>query len=257
MFRTRDIYQEMCRKSDFLHKLSSDERSRLKLHLCKMYKDLETVCDRHGLTMMMAFGSTLGAVRHKGFIPWDDDIDVFMPRSDYNKLIQEFADDFPSNYVIYAPNSSNGAIARFAKLVDKSTSFVEVENETNERHAGVFIDIFPLDSISTNRLLNKFKRLASMTLIYITASVGHYQAHSKIYRKLMCGSNAGALNYWFRNSLGFIFSFMDIQRWYRIVDWFCNNSNDTGYVDYVQCSYRWSPLPSDMFFPPIRADFEG
>ena len=257
IFRTKDTYQEMCKNSELLHKLTDEERHRLQLHLCKMYKDLEALCDKHNLTMMMAFGSALGAIRHKGFIPWDDDMDIFMPRADYDQLIQVFAEEMPDNYVIYAPNSSNGAIARFAKLVDKNTCFVEVENETIDRHTGVFIDIFPLDAISTNVLRNKAKRLFSMALIYITSSVGHYQAHSKIYKSLMCNSLKGAFNYWFRNSIGFLFSFMSVQRWYNLVDVFCRNSSVTNYVDFVQSDYRWKPLECNLFFPPVRGEFEG
>jgi len=257
MFRTRAIYQELCKKSGILHKLTADERRSLQLHLCKMYKDLEKVCDRHGLTVMMAFGSALGAVRHKGFIPWDDDMDVFMPRADYDALITEYADELPGNYIIYAPNSTNGAIARFAKMVDKNTRFVEVENEEIERHAGVFIDIFPLDSISTWGLKNKIKRILSMALIYTAESVLHYKAHSRVYKTIMYGSDSGKRNYWFRHVYGFIFSFLSEQQWLRLVDGYCRNTSHTGYVDFLQSDYRWKPLGVDLFFPPVCGEFEG
>ena len=257
IFRTKETYQEMCKNSGLLHKLTDEEHHSLQLHLCKMYKELEALCDKHNLTIMMAFGSALGAVRHKGFIPWDDDMDLFMPRADYDQLIRVFAEELPDNYVIYAPNSSNGAIARFAKLVDKNTRFVEVENETIDRYAGVFIDIFPLDSISTNSLKNKVKRVISMVLIYLTASVNHYQSHSKIYKSLMCKSRKGAFNYWFRNSIGFLFSFMSVQRWYNLVDIFCRNASIANYVDFVQSDYRWKPLECNLFFLPVCGEFEG
>lgn len=257
MIRTKHIYHDACRASSELHILSEDERRKLQLHLCKMYKDLERLCDKHGLTVMMAFGSALGAVRHKGFIPWDDDIDVFMPRADYDKLITQLSHELPDNYILYAPNSTNGAMARFAKLIDKNTRFAEPDYLDSTFHTGVFIDIFPLDSITKGKCKNKLKKFLSMFLIYTSSSVNQYQTYSKFYRKLLCSTRDGRINYWFRRLYGFMFSFINNQRWFRIVDSFCRNDSDTGYLDFVQSDYRWIPIERDMFLPPIRGEFEG
>lgn len=258
MFRSKNIYNDMCKKSSgILHKVTPEERRKIQLHLCKMYKDLEQVCDRHGLTIMMAFGSALGAVRHKGFIPWDDDMDVFMPRADYTRLITQHADELSDNYIIYAPNSKNGAIARFAKLVDKNTLFVEVGSEKIDRHPGVFIDIFPLDSITTNQLSNKVKKMVSMALIFTAASVRQYELNSDVYKSIMSGCRAAKFNYWFRQIHGFLFSFINEQQWYKLVDKFCENPNDSNYIDFVQSDYRWKPLDINMFYPPVKGQFEG
>lgn len=82
--------------------MTDEERSRLQEHLRKMYLEIEKVCDRHSLRMCTGYGTVLGAIRHKGFIPWDDDMDLLMPREDYDKLINLYADELPDNLKIFA-----------------------------------------------------------------------------------------------------------------------------------------------------------
>lgn len=114
MLSTKDLYMKACMQSKELHAMTDEERSRLQEHLRKMYLEIEKVCDRHNLRMCTGYGTVLGAIRHKGFIPWDDDMDLLMPREDYDKLINLYADELPENLKIYAPNSKNGPITRFA-----------------------------------------------------------------------------------------------------------------------------------------------
>ena len=107
--------------------------------------ELAACCERQGLTYFIAYGTLLGAVRHQGFIPWDDDIDVWMPREDYNKLIQRFHDDTKvSHYRLIAPANPLSRHS-FVKIIDTRT----VKTETNFDYApgnlGVDIDVFPLD----------------------------------------------------------------------------------------------------------------
>ena len=121
----------MCHQSEELYVLTEDERHKLQAHLRKMYKEVERVCDRHGLTIMLADGSLLGAVRHSGFIPWDDDIDLNMPRKDYEEFINNYASELPSNYVVYAPNSIAITIKNFFLFFIRiSASIVAVKGST-------------------------------------------------------------------------------------------------------------------------------
>ena len=140
MFSTKDLYMKACMRSTKLHAMTDSEKSRLQAHLRKMYLEIEKVCNRHNLRMCTGYGTVLGAIRHQGFIPWDDDMDILMPREDYNKLISLYADELPDNLKVFAPNSKRKAIYRFAKVVDTNTRLLFPGADANDIANGVFID---------------------------------------------------------------------------------------------------------------------
>lgn len=127
-----------------MKKLSSKEIKRIELGILK---EFHRVCEEHGLSYLLAYGTALGAIRHQGFIPWDDDIDVFMPRADYERLYSlcTSSDVLASPYqlVSYRDQSS---IYQFFKIVDQSTS--AYETFVGKSHPiGLWIDIFPLEPV--------------------------------------------------------------------------------------------------------------
>ena len=257
ILKARDIYMKMCKSSKELHVLTDDERMKLQGHLKKMYKDIEKVCNQHGLTVMLADGSVLGAVRHGGFIPWDDDIDLNMPRRDYEEFINKYADELPLNYKVYAPNNTNGPIANFCKVVDLNTEYVLPGYENSQEHKYIAIDIFPLESIAPNRpICNKWKGFNAKVLIFIIASVAQYENRSSLYRRIMSGSLTARISYWIRQVLGIMFSFRSAKSWQNIFDNYVRNTDETGFVHRPSDLYRWEPIPLDVYLPVKLVDFD-
>lgn len=122
------------------------------------------VCDQNHFTYYLAYGTLLGAIRHNGFIPWDDDVDIWMPRTDYNNLIHYFKMHSDSLYPIrlFTPDEENYPymIAR----VSDSRYKLQVSNE-KPYGLGIFIDIYPLDGIGSNICIAKFlKRFANVLI---------------------------------------------------------------------------------------------
>ena len=114
------------------------------LEIVKWYHDF---CEKNNLRYYILGGSMLGAVRHKGFIPWDDDIDVGMPRKDYDRFLQLTEGKVNDHYISESYHSGNADyVFPFAKLYDINTTLIEIKRVPVKR--GVYMDIFPLDGAS-------------------------------------------------------------------------------------------------------------
>lgn len=120
------------------------------------------VCMNHGLKYSLVFGTLLGAVRHGGFIPWDDDIDIIMPRDDYERLISIWDQVAPQGYLLQNKRTDPDFTQNFTKIRKDNTTFIQSEEEMSKKyHTGIFIDIFPADRVAPTELGRKMQYLAS------------------------------------------------------------------------------------------------
>ena len=116
-------------------------------------------CEEKNLKYYMAYGTMLGAYRHKGFIPWDDDVDVYMPRDDYDKLLDFSRNgNLPKKIFLKYNETSEDIIFPYAMFVDKNTTLVyEKPGETKNMVEGLYIDVFPVTGASDNNFLAKLQ----------------------------------------------------------------------------------------------------
>jgi len=120
-----------------------EEQKQLALAILKSIADY---CDKQGLRYYLAYGTMLGAVRHKGFIPWDDDIDIMMPRDDYNKFLNEY-NGYNDIYRVCSIEKDDSYPYTMAKVFDQRTKLIDFTLWKQYKYAGVFVDIFPIDGL--------------------------------------------------------------------------------------------------------------
>ena len=128
-------------RNDFL---VTTERKKIWMILLDMLIEIDRVCKKNNIKYTLGFGSILGAVRHKGFIPWDDDIDICMPRDDYERFLN-LQSEFQYPYFLQTPYSDKNSAYSWAKLRNASTTMVSRHFAYQEMNHGILIDIFPYD----------------------------------------------------------------------------------------------------------------
>ena len=127
--------------------ISFEENKKLQLDILSEIADF---CDEHNLRYFLTYGSLIGAVRHHGFIPWDDDIDIQMPREDYNVLIKTFNQEKKnSNYELIAPGECKSRHS-IVKIIDLRTVKIEPGIDYSHGMLGIDVDIFPIDGMPSD-----------------------------------------------------------------------------------------------------------
>ena len=127
----------------------------------ELLADFHDFCLKNNINYSIAYGTLIGALRHKGFIPWDDDVDVMMPRPDYERFCKSFKSN--KSRLIYYGNDRT-ALAGFARIVDCKKTLYVTERPWTKQISGVWIDIFPIDGVEDDGELyaKRYKRLRKL-----------------------------------------------------------------------------------------------
>ncbi len=129
--------------------------------LLELLIEFDRVCRKNNIKYILFAGSALGAVRHQGFIPWDDDLDVALLREDYDRLMKVNPSEWNAMYYLQREYSEHWPL-HFSKLRKNNTTCLEKYHpKDNKTHQGIYIDIFPIDNASDNRFVRKMQFYAS------------------------------------------------------------------------------------------------
>ena len=146
--------------------------------------DLQRVCDENDIKLFLAYGTLLGAVRHKGFIPWDDDVDVLLLRDDYEKLIRIYNDKKGKSYYKLCCLENDCAWIPFSKIVDLRTR-TNYSIPPRPEAGGVWVDIFPLDGFHSSRLIKTYQYvIAKMFTSQIAMANSDWRGKQKGFDKI-------------------------------------------------------------------------
>ena len=141
--------------------LSSNDLKKLQRIELEMLIEVDRICRKHDIRYSLDGGTLLGAVRHHGFIPWDDDIDVVMLRPEYEKFRAACEVELDkTRFFLQDYRSDPYYIFGYEKLRRENTAFVRIGQEQLKQHGGIFIDIFVYDHVPNNRLLRSLHLFA-------------------------------------------------------------------------------------------------
>lgn len=221
-----------------------EERRNPELQACLLgiLKAIDQVCREHGLTYYLLAGTCLGAVRHKGFIPWDDDADVGLPRPDYDMLLRHADEWLPEGYELVSGDKDPRYPYPFARIQDARTTYIL--RRQFDYVGGLPVDIYPLDGMTAHRQKRSshYRRFSlTMKLLYFCL-VDPYKHGHGLHSLLT-----------------------------RLVRHFCNPASLHRRLDAIQREYDYDSsalivdhdykadkgvMPKEMFGKPQRADFE-
>lgn len=133
-------------------------------------RDIDYICKKNNINYWIESGTLLGAVRHGGFIPWDDDIDIAMPREDYNKFIEIANSELPDDLELKNMKNTESLNYHWSKVIHKYSKFIEDENFNDSN--GIFVDIFPYDYYSSDNLdsILKYKKNLKFNCVILNYS---------------------------------------------------------------------------------------
>lgn len=143
--------------------LTDDELRRLQLIQIEMLQELHHICIKNNIKYIMDAGTLLGTVRHGKFIPWDDDIDIRILRSEYKKLCNALEKDLDKNKFFFQNyKSDKHYIWQYSRILKKGTRYVRLGKEHLKQNDGVYLDIFICDGVPSNKFVRKTHNIITM-----------------------------------------------------------------------------------------------
>ena len=239
-----------------LYKLLTEEQLRaLQLTLLEMYLDIAKVCKTHNIVPFLIGGSALGAIRHNGFIPWDDDLDVGMTREDYECFKQVFEAELSDRYILNAPNYSVNPRSRFPVVLKKGTVYKSFDSFSSELQK-VYLDIFIIENVPDSKLLFWAKGIYCNFLEFVSGKVAFYEnineVSSEIYMRV------GKAFYYSSMLIGRLFSWKKAAKWFEAIDRHAQYSKPSKHVAIAtgRKHYFGEVFRREQFLPPIYVTFE-
>ena len=215
MLETNKYVRKLSIGNDKLVPLSDDDIHRIQTVLLDMMSDFDAFCRENGLRYFLCSGTALGAVRHGGFIPWDEDVDVAMPREDYDKMAALFRARYGDRYWLQDLDSGNGYNLAFTKIRKKGTRYVEIFDTDTER-AGIFMDVYPLENVPDFPLWRWGHGVIS-DFLHLCCSCVRAKFYQPVYHAIFEDKEAlKAVKV--KAALGTCLSFFSLEKWCRLTN---------------------------------------
>lgn len=239
--------------------LTREELDGLKSTMVEILSDVLEICEANDISVTMSGGTCLGAVRHNGYIPWDDDIDINMFRADVSKFIELFEKQFAEKYWVHAPGRTAGYELDLLRIRKRGT-VVRTHDDTVDGECGAYIEIFILENVPNNPALRTLHGFISLAIGFLL-SCRRYRAHYDKYLALFKDDEETIKPIRLKARIGALASFASVDWWLKLWDrW---NALCSGLLsDYVtipagRAHYFGELHRRDVFFPTASGTFEN
>ncbi|MCH5189366.1 MAG: LicD family protein [Oscillospiraceae bacterium] len=257
LFETNVMFRQIIANNKDLHFITEEQTAELQKVLLQMMKDIHFVCEKHSLTYFLGGGSCLGAVRNKGFIPWDDDIDIIMPREDYDKIPALLDDEFPDKYFSKEIRIDEKYDVNSMKIRLKGSVCRELF-ESDPKNAGIFIDVYPLENVYDNSIVRKLHGYTCELLLLICSCVRLKNNAPHIRPFITDKKQLAVIERKLR--LAKLLSFFSLRKWLLITEKLmssCKNKNSSFVsIPSGRKHYFGEMQPRKTFEKAVLADFE-
>ncbi len=214
-------------------------------------KDVDKTCREHNLKYYLIGGTLIGAIRHKGFIPWDDDIDIAMYRDDYKKFVKAFNKQGDPLYFLQSFKTDPHYHRYFRKIRLNDTTFLEDNVQQIKMHHGIYIDVFLLDKINRHKKFFNLMRVSTAATVLKLKLIkeGFTKGSSKLRTIIYKAVRPFTLlipSVVFEKALDFIYGMS-------------NENKQAMHTTNFACRYGWKiqTVPSTVYGNGVLIDFEG
>ena len=234
--------------------LSDEQLKQLHQVLLGILDDVIQICKEHNLKFILIGGSAIGALRSGGIIPWDDDIDIAMPRKDFEVFCTIVRRLYPEKYAMLHPQDQDNFGRVIPKIRLRGTCYRTIL-EQDLTDCGVFIDIYTIENIPDGKLARCFQGFMSMSLGFALACRRLYKGR-KFFRSYMPG-----MVFAVKCALGFCLSFASYETWARLLDYWHSRCKDeqSEYVSIpADCRHYFGEMNRrDLLCDTVPIAFEG
>lgn len=234
--------------------LSEEQLKELHGVLLEILDDIQTICSEHGLRYVLIGGSAIGALRSGGIIPWDDDIDIAMPRADFETFTAVVREKWSEKYSMLHPQDLDNFGRVIPKIRLRGTEYRTIL-EQDLTDCGVFIDIYTIENVPNNAIARTFQGIMAMGMGFALACRRLYRGR-EWFRQF-----DGGLTFKVKCAIGFCLSFASYERWARWTDYWhtwCKDENSNMVSIPADVRHYFGEInPRSVLCQPVEVPFEG